>query len=441
MFSRRNVTLIGSTLLFTTVSVALYALAGWEAVVFPAYGLIFPYNDWRREEETHVIFLFLVLIAAFLISTRIESSLTIGAMIVEAFGLMLLSFGLGRHRGRLSAESYRIRGLVEKLDLRIRDQERELTFYKTYETTALNQVRLRRDLTQAAKSLGNTMDANEVRHRLTGILEGRYKGSTVKILPGQPQDPLVQYSLKSRAPVLVKDMAKEVRFGPREKAPEFRSALVVPLTVMKSPYGFVRMDSGKTAAYSNDDLKTVDLFATLASLTLENIQLYDRVHNLASTDSLTGLATQRTFLQRLKEEILRAGRAQTPVSLIMLDVDHFKKCNDTFGHQAGDEVLRVVSRILVSRVRPVDCVARYGGEEFMIILPAIDHDQAMEVAETVRASIEAEPLVFEGARSSVTVSLGVSSFPKDATSQSQLIRIADERLYRSKSGGRNRVSG
>jgi diguanylate cyclase (GGDEF)-like protein len=285
------------------------------------------------------------------------------------------------------------------------------------------------------------MDPGEVRHRLTGILEGRFKESRIEILPGQPSDPLVQYSLKSRTPVLVKDMSKEVRFGPRQERPAFHSALVVPLTVMKKPYGFVRMESAQTGAFSNDDLKTVDLFATLASLTLENIQLYDRVHNLASTDSLTGLATQRTFLQRLKEELLRAGRAQTPVSLIMLDVDHFKRYNDSFGHQAGDEVLRVVSRILVSRLRQVDCAARYGGEEFCAILPAVDHDQAMRVAEIIRSSIETEPLVFKDARSSVTVSLGVSSFPKDATTQSQLIRAADERLYRSKSGGRNRVSG
>lgn len=441
MLSRRTVTLFGSGLVFAAVSAALFILPGWEAVFFPAYGMIFLWNDMRGEEETHILFLFLMLVAAFLFSARLDGTAAYIGIGLEIVGLALLSFGLGLHRGHLAGETFRIGGALEKFDMKILDAEREEKFYQAYEASALHQVSLRRDLTQAAKSLGTTMDAQEVKLRLTGILQGRYKGSRVRILASQPDDPIAQYAIKSRTPVLVKDMSKEIRFGPRQSDPGFRSALVVPLTVMKKPYGFVRLDSEKTALYNNDDLKTVDLIATLASLSLENIQLYQDVKNLAAHDSLTHLATQRTFRQRLKDELLRAGRAQTPLSMVMIDVDHFKRYNDTYGHQAGDEVLRSVSRILVNYIRQVDCAARYGGEEFALILPSVDLAQAVEATERIRKAVEAEPFMFEGQRSRVTISAGVSSFPADATSQSQLIRIADERLYRSKDEGRNRVTG
>ena len=124
----------------------------------------------------------------------------------------------------------------------------------------------------------------------------------------------------------------------------------------------------------------------------------------------------------------------------MADIDLFKQYNDTYGHQAGDELLRSVSRILVNHTRPVDCVARYGGEEFSVILPNTVRDHALEVANRMRLAVASEPFLFKGQRTRVTLSFGVAAFPQDATSQSQLIRVADERLYRSKANGRNQVS-
>jgi diguanylate cyclase (GGDEF)-like protein len=300
---------------------------------------------------------------------------------------------------------------------------------------------MRRDLTQAAKSLGSTMDACELELRLQRVLEGRYKGSRIQILPGTPPDPLVNYAVRSQAPVLVRDIERDERFGGTGEAFRFRSALVLPLSVMKKPYGFVRMESDAVRAYDTDDLRTVDLFATVASLTLENIGLYEEVKGLAMHDGLTGLYTQRAFRMRLKDELLRAGRSQSPLSMIMCDIDFFKNYNDTYGHQAGDELLRGMSRIFLNHVRPVDCVARYGGEEFTIILPNIVHSQAVELAGRIRGAIADESFLHQGRRTRVTLSFGVASFPVDATSQSQIIRVADERLYLSKQRGRNQVTG
>ncbi|HAH08460.1 MAG TPA: hypothetical protein DCM05_18365 [Elusimicrobia bacterium] len=440
MLSARNLTLVASILVFAAVSILLFLLPGWEPAVYPFFGLIFIWNDFRREEEVHIIFLFLVTVAAALcVARNPESSLPL-ALGLEALAQWLLSFGLGFHRGRMNSERHQILQAVEALDGRIRDSERDLSFYGSYQESAVHQIRMRRDLTQAAKSLGSTLDSRELELRLQRVLEGRYKGSRIQILPGTPPDPLVSYAVRSQAPVLVRDIERDERFGKEEKF-HFRSALLLPLSVMKKPYGFVRMESDAVRAFDTDDLRTVDLFATVASLTLENIQLYEEVKSLALHDGLTGLYTQRAFRMRLKDELLRAGRSQTPLSMIMVDIDFFKNYNDTYGHQAGDELLRGLSRIFLNHVRPVDCVSRYGGEEFALILPNLVHSQAVELAGRIRQAAADEVFLFQGRRTRVTASFGVASFPQDATSQSQIIRVADERLYLSKQRGRNQVTG
>lgn len=439
--SPRTLTLLGANALFAAVSAALFFAPGWETVLYPAYAAVFLWADMRKDEEMHIIFVFLATAAAFLLMTRDSTSAARGALAIEAFGIWILSFGIGFHRNRLNESRSAALSETDKLDSQLRDAERELKFYNTYESSAVTQIRLRRDLTQAAKSLGTTLDAEEVQRRLLRIVETRYKGAKVQVLPGQPKDPMVEWSVKTRTPVLVRDMKQEDRFGSRPQAPEFRSALVVPLSVAQKPYGFLRLEAARPEAFSNDDLRTVDLFATLASMTLENIRLYDEAHQLATHDSLTQLVTQRTFVGKLKDELLRAGRSQMPTGLIMGDIDHFKVYNDTYGHQAGDELLRTVSRLLSAHTRPVDVVARYGGEEFAVILPNTVRDQAVAAAERIRQAVASEPFVFQGKRTRVTMSFGVAVFPLDAATQNQLVRVADERLYRSKEGGRNQVTG
>jgi diguanylate cyclase (GGDEF)-like protein len=433
----RNVTLLGSNLIFLAVSMTLFLNPGLELALYPGYALIFLFGDFRKDSEVHVIFLFLVMTAALLLMARASELAIRMALTLEAAGLWLFSLGLDSHREALIYTRRRIFSALEDLNFKIRDCEREMNFYSSYEKSALGQIQLRRDLTHAAKTLANTMDAREVQLRLLGILEGHYKGSRVEILPGSPQDPLVSWSIKTNAPVLVRDIREDSRFPDNER---FRSALVVPMKVLRKPYAFLRMDSEEPKAYGSDDLRHVDLFATLASMTLENIQLYESVRELATHDALTQLFTQRAFHKRLDEELLRAGRSQSPLSLIMADIDFFKRYNDTYGHLAGDELLRTVARILVKYTRPVDCVARYGGEEFALILPNVVRSQAVEIANRIRLAVACEPFVFQGRRTQVTMSFGVASFPQDATMHSQLIRVADERLYHSKNNGRNQVT-
>ncbi|HJQ19402.1 MAG TPA: diguanylate cyclase [Gemmatimonadaceae bacterium] len=159
------------------------------------------------------------------------------------------------------------------------------------------------------------------------------------------------------------------------------------------------------------------------------------LERLSVTDGLTGLTNRRALMQRLEEESLRSARTKHVFSMIMVDVDHFKSYNDSFGHPAGDEVLRRVGVVLRDATRSIDCVGRYGGEEFAVLLPETDAAGAMEVAERIRARVEGEPLP----ERNVTVSLGVAEFPTDADKPDALIRIADAALYEAKHAGRNRA--
>ncbi|MDI6711193.1 MAG: diguanylate cyclase [Bacillota bacterium] len=171
------------------------------------------------------------------------------------------------------------------------------------------------------------------------------------------------------------------------------------------------------------------------------IELEREVRRLAATDFLTGLLNRRFFMDRLETEINRAARENINLSLVITDIDHFKRVNDTWGHQAGDLVLREFAACLTSLCRPYDFTGRYGGEEFIICLPRTDCDQAAAVAERMRAGIErlSVPLA-AGACVSVTSSFGVASLAgPEAQDIDSLINQADKALYRAKAEGRNRV--
>jgi diguanylate cyclase (GGDEF)-like protein len=162
---------------------------------------------------------------------------------------------------------------------------------------------------------------------------------------------------------------------------------------------------------------------------------HDELERLSTTDTLTGLSNRRHLMNLLTQEIERAKRAAQPFSILMLDVDHFKKYNDNHGHQTGDEVLARVGAVLRSSIRPYDCAARYGGEEFLVMLSATSLDRAVESAERIRKQVRAES--FEGG--SVTISVGVAEYPSQGDTAESVIGQADAALYDAKRAGRDRV--
>ncbi|HEX4932363.1 MAG TPA: GGDEF domain-containing protein, partial [Gemmatimonadaceae bacterium] len=166
------------------------------------------------------------------------------------------------------------------------------------------------------------------------------------------------------------------------------------------------------------------------------IEANARLAALASHDALTGLKNRRAFEERMVEELARIRRTRQPVTLLLLDIDHFKLFNDSFGHPRGDEVLRDVARLLSRTIRDTDVAARYGGEEFAIILPNTDAEGAHEMGERLRRAIEEAPW----AERAITISVGAATAVTQGANLTELLEQADRALYRSKQGGRNRVT-
>jgi len=193
--------------------------------------------------------------------------------------------------------------------------------------------------------------------------------------------------------------------------------------------------------FEQTDFELFHVLVNIISISIENAIHYEEVKNLSLTDAMTNLHNYRYFSIRLKEELNRARRNKGKVSLLILDIDHFKNYNDTLGHQTGDEALRTLGRVLKSTVRDEDVVSRYGGEEFCIILPGISKDGISVLGERVRKIIELHKFYKEtvqpGGR--ITVSLGGATYPDDAKNPDDLIQRADQALYKAKNHGRNQL--
>jgi diguanylate cyclase (GGDEF)-like protein len=164
------------------------------------------------------------------------------------------------------------------------------------------------------------------------------------------------------------------------------------------------------------------------------------LRELSARDPLTGLSNHREFFRLLREETQRSQRYRHPLSLLMIDLDYFKRVNDTYGHPAGDRVLCAVAGIIRRELRQVDHVARYGGEEFAVILPETAVSEALAIASRIRQAVAARPLaISEGEGVELTISIGLAVFPDDAAAEEGLVEQADQALYAAKAAGRNRV--
>lgn len=221
---------------------------------------------------------------------------------------------------------------------------------------------------------------------------------------------------------------------------EFSSFLAVPIGVDDSK-GLILLESVSRDAFCESDKDLLVRLALSAGLAIEKILILDQARNLATHDGLTGLNNHREFQQILSDEITRAIRYQDSLSLIICDIDFFKKVNDTYGHQFGDTVLKGVASCLESCIRQgVDTVARYGGEEFALILVKSDDSNAVETAERIRQQVSSKLFrAPSGEDVHVTMSFGIAVYRQHARHIDELIKKADRALYRAKDNGRNRV--
>jgi diguanylate cyclase (GGDEF)-like protein len=246
------------------------------------------------------------------------------------------------------------------------------------------------------------------------------------------------FVVEHRRPLLITDLARAVELGEIvvSSDPGVRSWLGVPLTIYDQVIGVLSVQSRERAAFGEDHRRVLEAIAAQAAVAIQNARLYE----LATIDGLTGLYVRRYFDSRLREELERSRRFGTQFSVVLLDLDDFKKLNDTFGHAVGDRVLREVAASMRRSLRGVDIAARYGGEEFAFILPRTGIVDAHAVAERIRHDVSEVRIAHEGRVLSITASLGIASYPESAPGDvAMLLEKADVALYRAKTSGKDRV--
>jgi diguanylate cyclase (GGDEF)-like protein len=222
-----------------------------------------------------------------------------------------------------------------------------------------------------------------------------------------------------------------------ETCKESRSRMCIPLISFGQVLGVLVLDSQRPDAFNLGDARPLESVADICATAIQNAHYVDRVRHLANIDGLTGIFNRRYFEKQIADELERSRRYDAELTVMMVDIDHFKRLNDEFGHLLGDEVLRQVSSIFSQQLRKNDVVCRYGGEEFGILLPQTNFHQALAVAEKLRKVVEAWQ--FPGVPRPVTISAGISSCPAHGATRDEVVKAADAALYSAKQSGRNRV--
>ncbi len=253
---------------------------------------------------------------------------------------------------------------------------------------------------------------------------------------------LIDMVKKNMEPFYISDIGKDSASLLPFKTKDVSSVLILPLIYEREIQGVLVFLSEKINAFNSHQIELLKVLANQAALSFENARLHEELERKAITDGLTGLFNHRHFQERLSDEIRRYSRSLEPLSLLLIDIDYFKKVNDTYGHPAGDRILQGVAKILKNTLRETDLPARYGGEEFAAILPGTDSAGAKNMAERLRRTIMATPFTVNGRTLNVTVSIGITTIAGAADKKESLIERADQALYRAKKAGRNQsVSG
>jgi diguanylate cyclase (GGDEF)-like protein len=323
-------------------------------------------------------------------------------------------------------------------------------------------------LFETVRTIASTIDLDEVLTRVTSVLPTRLKvdrfsimllnqDAQLEVLKAFPANEgseglvfavgegIAGHAASSLKSVYVPDLEQEQRFKVLNPAVmRGRGCLLsIPMVHGSELLGVLNFERRHKADFDREEIEYFTAVADQTAIAVQNARLHQQTVALSVTDPLTGVSNRRHLFQQLEAELNRSRRYGTPVSMVMIDIDHFKHLNDTSGHQAGDTALKEVCQNLKAVVRKVDTVARYGGEEFVVLLPQVARDEALEVAEKLRRAVEEHP--FEMGRTQpggkVTISVGVATFPTDATEQARLVDAADSALYASKRGGRNKVTG
>jgi diguanylate cyclase (GGDEF)-like protein len=266
----------------------------------------------------------------------------------------------------------------------------------------------------------------------------------IKKMRLKPGEGIAGWVAQKGVPLVVPDVMKDRRFSYRvDRFSRFKtkSVMCAPILSKGDTLGVLEVINKKNGgSFTQDDLNLLLKLVNQAALAVERILLYQKLEELVVTDDLTKLFNTRHLHRSIESEVQRSKRYSSSVSLIFMDLDHFKDINDNYGHLVGSKVLVEVGQILINQLRSIDTVARYGGDEFVIVLPQTVLKNAMAIAERIRKAIAKHIfLKSEGYNLNTTASFGVASYPESASSREELIKLADESMYSVKKRTRNGV--
>jgi two-component system cell cycle response regulator len=357
----------------------------------------------------------------------------------------------------------------EQIFLRLSDQVLEAIENRREHQSMQNHAQELSTLAAVSESLGSKLDlghrletmADKIKgiipydHCFIFLVEAGERCAELKVVRGFSDDHLIGQILplhegflslvvKRRAPIIKVDLHERERgrgVFPAGSSIRLRPAsfLGLPMIVQDRVIGIFAITSQRPNAFDQQHLEFLRMLCSQAAVSITDAKLHDEVNRLATTDGLTGVANHRRFQERLNDEFERQAREAGRFTLIMIDVDHFKKINDRFGHPAGDRVLSQIAAVLVKTVRKIDVVARYGGEEFAVILLNSGPKESFQLAERIRKAVEGLSLMINGEPLKITISLGMAVYPDDAPDRQTLIERADRALYTAKNGGRNQT--
>lgn len=349
-------------------------------------------------------------------------------------------------------EKYRQLWISEKIKLKVEHEvlDRDLTLIQSSITAnenkinAINQrMQIFQSFDQMINSIENTMNEKELIKLLESLTQKFTSKGKWSIKRHSSKDIFVNYSKFNKVPLLITNTEEDRRFTETDYK-NISSLIVVPIEIENNYWGAIKgYCTDKKEAFDDYDLRLLSILASLIGLILNNAMMFKKVESLAITDGLTGLYTRTYFIERLQEEIERAKTDSTPISVAIMDIDYFKKVNDTYGHLAGDTFLKQLSNILRRRFRSVDVLSRYGGEEFAVLMYHTTITESYKILEEVRKMVEEEKFFmpiesYHPIQIKKTISIGVVELKEEQTPD-EIIKKADDALYKAKESGRNKV--
>ena len=323
--------------------------------------------------------------------------------------------------------------IVEERSRELYTKGQELERTLAAERQALNKAEI---LREALEAFTSKLDRDEISGHLKRFLQRLipHDTSAIYLPPDFPGN--IEFG---SLPIVIRDTKNDPRVLELGIPIDGLTCMVVPMSAHGRNVGCLTLGSSQEDAFDESAARLAQVLANEAAIALENTRLFHEVERLSTVDPLTGLHNRRHFSASARVEFERSRRYRLDLSAIMMDIDHFKRVNDTFGHTIGDQVLVEVAGACMNGIRPMDLHARYGGEEFCFILPETGLNGAVALAERLRVSVAGLHFETEGKIFTVTASFGVAERQADDGSVEDLLERSDKALYEAKREGRNRV--